>query len=679
MVDLYGGSSWTPESTLEMPRHVWLWTRPLSYAAKIPQLEATSDGRPYLRHWGVLVTELGTIDAKVIFQTSNNANITAYIGTMYELMQNDERTDVFVNSEFSMQNARNDWRSFVAQYVGETLWTHERISEEGKYSLVVLNVDNKAATIISTRPTYRIIHNNCQNFATYLLEALCPGAAIPDTIEKVLKQISQLLEASQTAQLPGTYPLSSISTPTTYITASGTSWWTASGTEWVTAIEYPTSIAKGYQSSTIASFFRNENSRRKRSRPNPLTAIARFRSRRQLRNKLIKAINSNDLGAIVALLEKDVDLSLKDAAQYTALHYAIMEGNDEIVKVLIDAGADVRQTGPGGMTPLHCAFHEGTNANPQVVDHLLIAGASPSFLNDLGDTPLHIAMSNRTDDFMILQQSVRLLLQQDDSLVNFRNSYEQTPLEVGLSVAPWSPEKIYFLLESNADFHFRTRQNETAVHLLLGIVSRLLHLRDQTAYETWKETLKVFIKKGVDLSVQTDLHGATAIHYAVLSSDPEILECLLKGRNVDLSLPDDKGNTPLHTVFHKSSDLLTMDRRVKRLISSSADLSARNKAGRTPLLSACDNFRVPATVLEILIAAGADVNVSDRTGDNAVTLILKGIRRYGKSKRITFLPELEWSKLDVLVNAGLRGVDELSIYDYSDEWQEYLRQGRWIA
>lgn len=80
------------------------------------------------------MTELGTIDARVIFQTSNDANITTYLGTMYELMQNDQKTDVFMNSDFSMQNARNDWRSFVAQYVGETLWRHETISEEGKYS-----------------------------------------------------------------------------------------------------------------------------------------------------------------------------------------------------------------------------------------------------------------------------------------------------------------------------------------------------------------------------------------------------------------------------------------------------------------------------------------------------------------------------------------------------------------
>ena len=63
------------------------------------------------------------------------------------------------------------------------------------------------------------------------------------------------------------------------------------------------------------SFFRNENSRRKMSRPNPLTAIARFRSRRQLRDNLIKAINSNDMGPIVGLLDKDVALPLKDAAQ----------------------------------------------------------------------------------------------------------------------------------------------------------------------------------------------------------------------------------------------------------------------------------------------------------------------------------------------------------------------------
>ena len=98
------------------------------------------------------------------------------------------------------------------------------------------------------------------------------------------------------------------------------------------------------------------------------------------------------------------------------------------------------------------------------------------------------------------------------------------------------------------------------------------------------------------------------------------------GPRVDLSLPDHERHTPLYTIFNVSSELFDMDIRVQHLISSSANLSARKNVGRTPLLSACDNLRVPATVLETLIAAGADVHVFDYYGQNTATLTLTLIR-----------------------------------------------------
>jgi hypothetical protein len=183
-----------------MPRHVWLCTRPLAYA--IPGIELSSDGRPYLRHWGVLVTEMTILDAKEHFQTTSNATAGLRLGTMYQLLQLDNESNVF-DSDFSVEKLKNEWRSIDAQYVGETVFTHEMISKKGIHSFFMNAIDYAAGCIINSRPTYRIFHNNCQNFATYLLEALCPGVPIPDTIEKVLQRMQEFLEASQTSTLPG--------------------------------------------------------------------------------------------------------------------------------------------------------------------------------------------------------------------------------------------------------------------------------------------------------------------------------------------------------------------------------------------------------------------------------------------------------------------------------------------
>jgi hypothetical protein len=79
----------------DMPKYVWLCTRPLGYA--IPRLDLTSDGRPFLRHWGILVTEMTIVEAKVVLQTTNNLNESINLGTMYQLLQYEGIPDVFVD------------------------------------------------------------------------------------------------------------------------------------------------------------------------------------------------------------------------------------------------------------------------------------------------------------------------------------------------------------------------------------------------------------------------------------------------------------------------------------------------------------------------------------------------------------------------------------------------------
>jgi len=90
----------------------------------------TSDGRPYLCHWGVLVSDLTIIDTKVILQTANKGNRTVHLGKMYELLQIEGRSHVFVDTEFTMREL-NGWRSFAEQYFGETRLTHEQITTQG--------------------------------------------------------------------------------------------------------------------------------------------------------------------------------------------------------------------------------------------------------------------------------------------------------------------------------------------------------------------------------------------------------------------------------------------------------------------------------------------------------------------------------------------------------------------
>jgi len=118
-----------------MPRQVWLCTRPLFHDSMILPSEMTSDGRPYLRHWGVLVTELTIIDTKVILQsTTFMTSKDLRLGTMYELQTYNGEPNIFVDDEFSVERVRRHWGSFDAYHIGTTELPDETIKENGIYS-----------------------------------------------------------------------------------------------------------------------------------------------------------------------------------------------------------------------------------------------------------------------------------------------------------------------------------------------------------------------------------------------------------------------------------------------------------------------------------------------------------------------------------------------------------------
>ncbi|WP_353276290.1 ankyrin repeat domain-containing protein [Wolbachia endosymbiont (group B) of Villa cingulata] len=70
------------------------------------------------------------------------------------------------------------------------------------------------------------------------------------------------------------------------------------------------------------------------------------------------------------------------------LHRAVQGGNLDIVKFLVDRGADVDSKNKDGRTPLHDAALEGHNG---VVKTLLERGANVNALNNLKNFPFILA------------------------------------------------------------------------------------------------------------------------------------------------------------------------------------------------------------------------------------------------------------------------------------------------
>jgi hypothetical protein len=74
---------------------------------------------------------------------------------------------------------------------------------------------------------------------------------------------------------------------------------------------------------------------------------------------------------------------------WSAMHYAVYAGHDEIARLLLDRGADVNARAPNDSTPLMMAALTG---HEDLAMMLIGDGADPGLVNDRGDTALIWAM-----------------------------------------------------------------------------------------------------------------------------------------------------------------------------------------------------------------------------------------------------------------------------------------------
>jgi ankyrin repeat protein len=97
----------------------------------------------------------------------------------------------------------------------------------------------------------------------------------------------------------------------------------------------------------------------------------------------------------------DVKLAARNAQKVTALHAGASRGGAEVVKMLLEAGADPNATQERGFVPLHSA---AANGNVAVVELLLKHGARADAKADDGKTPADMALEGGHKD---LAQSLK--------------------------------------------------------------------------------------------------------------------------------------------------------------------------------------------------------------------------------------------------------------------------------
>jgi hypothetical protein len=116
-----------------MELSVSLLTCPLSWAVSIPLLASSSD-EDHLRHWGILVHDMSSVDLQACFfgYQKSHANDHTVFGTMYQLFRRQDGTNIVdINTEFGMDSLRQDFPMFAIKVVGKTTLSHAQIKDKG--------------------------------------------------------------------------------------------------------------------------------------------------------------------------------------------------------------------------------------------------------------------------------------------------------------------------------------------------------------------------------------------------------------------------------------------------------------------------------------------------------------------------------------------------------------------
>ncbi len=131
-----------------------------------------------------------------------------------------------------------------------------------------------------------------------------------------------------------------------------------------------------------------------------------------LQEFIIMAIRTNDIDQFKSLINnnKIVDINRPNYMGYFALKEACSSGNTEIVKLLLEHGANVNQPDFFG-TSLHAACKEG---HTEIVKLLLEHGANVNQPHKLYGSPLHVTCAHHTPKKASLE-IVKLLIEHGDT------------------------------------------------------------------------------------------------------------------------------------------------------------------------------------------------------------------------------------------------------------------------
>ena len=300
------------------------------------------------------------------------------------------------------------------------------------------------------------------------------------------------------------------------------------------------------------------------------------------------------------------------------LHKAVDTGNEQLVEILCQCGADIDVVDGAGQTATHSAvYHESI---PMLMT-LLKYHVNVNIADHKGKTALFLAVWKNHPDM------IRLLLENNAEVnttkeVNFNqdaNSEFAKVTPAMYAAATGYIRGLELLMNFGADPHFRENDHKRSALFYASLYNQKqcvdIIVRESDFGKTLIEAcnkghvdyVKLLLEFNPDLEA-TDNQGETAIAKTTKHKDTDLLEILLEaGAELDPDLPNEDSKSPLMSAaYHGNAE------HMKILLDKGASVSRINKNKYTALWFAADNGNLKC--LRMLLEAGAPPNLASSRG-----------------------------------------------------------------
>lgn len=395
---------------------------------------------------------------------------------------------------------------------------------------------------------------------------------------------------------------------------------------------------------------------------------------------LLDAAKTGKVKNVERLLKKEININVADTegSKNTALIYAADLGHKDVVKTLVDAGADINARNEEGETAImKSAFAinfepvNGKNYNNynEIIDILFDKKANLEYVTSNNQTALMLVPNG------LRSKLIRKI--KDSRRSNIKNYFGDYPL-----IYAASKNDIYLLrtlISERVDVNQQDENGDTALMV--------------ASYWGRFSIAKALIDAKAKLNI-TNKKGDSALKNAVYNKHYNIADALIKAKanlnikinnenlllylsknaynydysgsirnmitaGVDINAKDENGNTALINIVSSKEDKNQL-KKIRAVTSGRANVNIQNKEGLTALMLVASNGNDAS--VRALISAKPNLDAEDRNGNTALIYAIQNNNVEGAKAIIRGKPNFNKQNKDgntALMLASENGFEEL--------------------